>query len=45
LFGKKHGKGKYNWSDTSYYEGDWVENRISGYVSMHDYILGNILVE
>lgn len=32
--GKKQGKGKYNWADGSYYDGDWLDNRINGYV--HD---------
>lgn len=28
--GKKHGYGKYVWSDGSYYEGDWIDNKICG---------------
>ena len=30
--GKKHGKGKYTWGDENFYDGDWLENRITGYV-------------
>ena len=30
--GKKHGKGKYVWNDENSYDGDWVENRITGKV-------------
>jgi hypothetical protein len=28
----KHGKGKYIWADLSEYNGDWVNNKINGYV-------------
>lgn len=28
--GKKSGKGKYVWKDGSYYDGDWVDNKITG---------------
>lgn len=30
--GKKNAKGKYVWSDGSFYDGDWVENKITGKV-------------
>jgi MORN repeat len=30
--GKKEGKGKYLWPDGSFYEGEWRENKINGYV-------------
>ena len=26
----RHGKGTYQWNDGSKYEGDWVENKITG---------------
>jgi hypothetical protein len=30
--GRKEGKGKYTWPDSSYYEGEWKDNKINGYV-------------
>lgn len=27
---KKHGNGKYSWTDGSCYDGDWYENKIRG---------------
>jgi hypothetical protein len=29
--GKKYGKGKFTWSDGSYYEGDFVDGNFHGY--------------
>jgi hypothetical protein len=29
--GKKNGKGKFSWSDGSYYEGDFVDGLFEGY--------------
>jgi hypothetical protein len=33
--GKKQGKGKYEWSDGSYYDGEWYDNKINGFVSFN----------
>ena len=40
--GKKQGKGKYTWPDGSYFEGDWNDNMISGYVYFDNYNRENI---
>jgi len=29
--GKKQGKGRYQWSDGSFYDGDWAQNTINGF--------------
>lgn len=31
LEGKKQGKGKYEWPDGSYFDGDWDDNKITGF--------------
>ena len=33
--GKKHGNGKYSWTDGSCYDGDWYENKIRGNVTIY----------
>lgn len=30
--GKKQGKGSYFWPDGSFFEGEWIDNKINGYV-------------
>ena len=27
----KHGKGRYEWPDGSYFDGEWLENNINGF--------------
>ena len=29
--GSRQGRGKYNWGDGSYYEGEWREDRMNGF--------------
>lgn len=29
----------YKWPDNSYYEGDWLDNKINGYVIKYNYII------